>query len=361
MNILIISHEFPPSGGGAGIVAKQYCNYFIENDHSVTLLSATAREKNSNLFKVIKPTNIKLLWPIAYYFKLKELNLENYDRIILNDIGATIVAGLFFNTNILAKSIIVLHGQEPEQVYENPSCIYKIINVEKYYHRSILLSKKIIAVSFYMKSKFIDSLHKKDKKIIESKIIVAYSGVDLKKSSHLKNKNKNKKIKIITVSRIEKDKGIDDIIYLSNKFKSMGLDFDWTVIGSGSYLKKIKKITLKSNLNDSVFFIGKIPHDNLSSYYEMSDVFVLLSRLKESFGLVYLESQLCGCPAIGLNQYGVKESIFHNKSGFLVNNIEEIIPIISNKLYEELVFDVNLFSEFSNSKAKERINRIIHE
>ncbi|SQI43149.1 Uncharacterised protein [Providencia alcalifaciens] len=50
---------------------------------------------------------------------------------------------------------------------------------------------------------------------------------------------------------------------------------------------------------------------------------------------------------------GVKESIFHNKSGFLVNNIEEIIPIISNKLYEELVFDVNLFSEFSNSKAKE--------
>ena len=56
----------------------------------------------------------------------------------------------------------------------------------------------------------------------------------------------------------------------------------------------------------------------------------------DELGLVYLEAQACGCPAMGRNKAGVPESIANNKSGYLINNAEEVFDILKSKKYSEL-------------------------
>ncbi|MGJ3355105.1 glycosyltransferase family 4 protein [Providencia sp. Je.9.19] len=366
MKILIISHEFPPVGGGAGIVAKQYCDYLTAMNHDVTLMSANITDNNTwneTVYK-IRPSNYKFFWPMSYYKTLNKISLDGYDRIILNDVGATLIAGLFLTKSQLKKSIIVLHGQEPEQIYTQATKIYKLFRLKAYYHRSITNAKKIIAVSKYMKEKFISlALSDAEKETIGNKILVSYTAINknLFTLPTKKEKTLDNKLKLITVSRIEQDKGLDDCITLALKLKAAYIDFEWLIIGEGTYLKHLKFIIAQHKLEEQIKLLGRMPQEKLPYYYKNSDLFLLFSHMTESFGLVYLEAQLCGCPAIGFNKFGVKESIFHKKTGFLVNSIEDAFIIIKNKEYREVNITPTYFENFSFEQASKRLDRVINE
>jgi len=92
-------------------------------------------------------------------------------------------------------------------------------------------------------------------------------------------------------------------------------------------------------LNKKILFKGKVPRDELYKYYKCADIFWLISKYKESFGLVYLEAQAYGCPAIGVNKYGVKEAINNGKTGFLVDSVNDSLKIFIDKKYKNLLFE----------------------
>ena len=104
--VLIISHEFPPFGGGAGVVAKQYC--YALNDLNCDITLVTKKQKTYNLpsnIKIIGIPSLSKLWFIPYFFYIFKMKLSIQDKILLNDIGANLVAGLFFKKETLKKSI----------------------------------------------------------------------------------------------------------------------------------------------------------------------------------------------------------------------------------------------------------------
>ena len=85
-----------------------------------------------------------------------------------------------------------------------------------------------------------------------------------------------------------------------------------------------------------IIFEGAKNREELRYYYSNVDIFWLLSNFDESFGLVYLEAQACGCPAIGRNSAGVKEAINDGESGFLINSEDEVLDILKDKKYLKL-------------------------
>ena len=337
--ILIFSHEFPPFGGGAGIVAYQYCKKLQKRGNEVTLL--TRKNKFLNELKninIIQVVHIPKLWFIPYYFKLKSINLKQFDTIILNDIASGFIAGKYFDNETLSKCIPILHGSEPENIYNCPSIFFKLMRFEYYYNNMLQNSNKIIAVSNYMKEKFLEETNFKD----ERKIEVVYSGLSddflIEKEVNCKDiisDYKDKEI-ILTVSRIEKQKGFLDMYEIFKRLIKKDDSFIWIIIGDGKFKKEFENIVKQDNLEKKVIFKGKIPRNELYKYYKCADVFWLLSKYKESFGLVYLEAQTYGCPAIGYNKYGVKEAICDGKTGFLVDNADECLDIFLGKKYKKL-------------------------
>ena len=86
------------------------------------------------------------------------------------------------------------------------------------------------------------------------------------------------------------------------------------------YYQKLNGIMAEMGLQDKVVFWGIV--DDMERFYKSLNVFVLPSRLKESFGLVLCEALYCGLPVITTNTGAQKEIVKDSDYGLIIDNID---------------------------------------
>jgi len=159
--------------------------------------------------------------------------------------------------------------------------------------------------------------------------------------NELKKKHQNKKI-IFTLGRHIYYKGfeylIEAVAHLNNVIVLLG--------GAGPDTEKYRSLVIKNNLEDKVYFTGKIPEKHLASYYAAADIFCLPSiERSEAFGVVQLEAMSLGKPIVSTSIYGSGVSWVnaHGQSGLICNPkdslalAESIDQLLNNEhLYEKL-------------------------
>lgn len=149
------------------------------------------------------------------------------------------------------------------------------------------------------------------------------------KLSNLKNKN------IITVGRLEKVKGYDDLIKLFNKLDNK----EWTlsIVGTGSEYDNLNNLIKELNMEDNIKLLGFKNTEELNKLYKESSIYIMTS-IEESFGLVLLEAASHGLPLIAYDSaLGAKEIIKDN--GILIKNRneKEMIKELKNLINDEKV------------------------
>ena len=80
------------------------------------------------------------------------------------------------------------------------------------------------------------------------------------------------------------------------------------VIGDGELKEQIQSKCNSFGISDSVFFIDKIPQNELGVYMREMDVLMLPSR-NEGFPCVVKEAQACGTAVVGSDRGGIPEAI----------------------------------------------------
>jgi len=111
----------------------------------------------------------------------------------------------------------------------------------------------------------------------------------------------------------------------------------WHIAGTGPYLEEFKKIIDVSPIKSQVHIYGFISDEELPSFYNTKDVFILATREEETsnqvegFGLVFLEAQSCGIPAIGTKTGGISDAIEEDNGGWLFeqDNAEALTNILT--------------------------------
>jgi len=148
----------------------------------------------------------------------------------------------------------------------------------------------------------------------------------------------NKKI-ILTTGRLVERKGHDVVLGALHKLKELVPEAHYAIIGEGPMERAIKQMIKTLGLEDSVTLIGKVSDYELAAWYEICDVFVMISRqLKnedaEGFGIVYLEANMFGKPVIAGKSGGVAEAVLDNETGILVEptNPHEILSAMEKLL-----------------------------
>lgn len=305
---ILLSHEQPPMLGGAGVVADIIYTGLRARDFPIDI------NKPACEFKGI------IARFIGIYYVFKALF---YNSIILNDLYYKKLWLSVFRGGFANKCIIYLHGSEPEFLIDNTAYTQRFIKLCSH-------SKKIIAVSEYMRDKFLESIPINERKVLEDKVIVIRNGVDTE-IFNFKNANKsNDKVVIVSASRLVLGKGY---IELADEIKKLSLllnkPLQWYIAGSGPDEDKIKDYVTNIGLADMTVFVGKLDQHSLAKLYKKAHFFILLSKLKESLGLVYMEASCCGCFSIGFNRYGVKEAIIDNETGFLISQQLDLSALIS--------------------------------
>ena len=72
-------------------------------------------------------------------------------------------------------------------------------------------------------------------------------------------------------------------------------------------------------MRERVDFLGSVAHHELPFFYSAADVCVMPSY-SESFGLVGLEAQACGCPVVGSGVAGLRSVVRDEVSGYLIDS-----------------------------------------
>jgi glycosyltransferase involved in cell wall biosynthesis len=117
----------------------------------------------------------------------------------------------------------------------------------------------------------------------------------------------NRDITLLSVGRVSKEKGLDDLIPLQ-------WEFDIVVVGDGPYREE-----LQSKMRNAQF-VGYKSGSELADHYQQADVFVFPSKT-DTFGLVMIEAMSVGTPVAAYPVRGPLDVIEPGVTGAMDDNL----------------------------------------
>lgn len=82
--------------------------------------------------------------------------------------------------------------------------------------------------------------------------------------------------------------------------------------------------------NGQIKWVGEVEQEERNRLMSRALCFLHPVTWKEPFGLTLIESMACGCPVIGFNKGSIPEIIKNGKTGFVVEDVEEMATAVTN-------------------------------
>lgn len=338
----ILIYTMIMSKGGTENTIANLANEWITN-YEVTIVSNIKYSCEYDLNKKIKylsvdtinKKNEALLSKIITKFSKKRskvlkkiIEIEKPD-IIFTFLPEPTIRILSLKKHFPNIPIVVCVRNHPKKEYYYPF----LTPLRNFYYKKA--SKIIIQDEVYLKY---------FPKYIQNKILVIPNYIS---DEFTKEENKIQKVKrIVTVSRLEKQKNIPLLIDAFSKLNHKFKDYKLYVYGSGSMNKKIRKMIKKLNLENRIYLIEGIPSVKLE--LEKAMIFVLSSNY-EGMPNTVLEAMAIGLPVIVTNSTEVMGKIIHNYENGIIVPKNNQVELTKNM---ELLLDNIELRESIGKKAK---------
>jgi len=113
-----------------------------------------------------------------------------------------------------------------------------------------------------------------------------------------------------------KAEGLGWVIRTCGAIRRRGRRFTLVIVGDGKERSRLMTLA-QAEGPAQVRFAGQVPRPELYRYYSAADLFVF-PGIQEALGMVYLEAQSCGLPAVAFDNAGTPEAIQDGRTGLLV-------------------------------------------
>jgi glycosyltransferase involved in cell wall biosynthesis len=123
---------------------------------------------------------------------------------------------------------------------------------------------------------------------------------------------------IIFVGRIEKDKGIYELLSAFSILKSKCHNLHLILLGNCVESDLQREISSLTALKNKIHVIGEQPHREVFNWLKSADLFVLPSY-HEGLPNAILEAMSCGLPVVSTKIGGIPEIVEDGNTGILVN------------------------------------------
>lgn len=378
MKILIISHEYPPIGGGGANACMNLSMEYIKLGHEVTIVTSwypelEKEEKKIGLRIIRVPSKRKHKEYCSFGEMLDYLSkairvADQLERTVRYDICQVFFAipsgpiGYYLKRRYKLPYIIRFGGGDIPGFQERFRFVYKIIApFEKiiWKHADELVANseglKRLAERFYSK---------KDIKIIPNGVnyeVYCYN-------QEIEEAKSKECYKILFVSRLIERKGLQYIIPQLNKIElACNKPIKLIVVGDGPYRKELETLAMENGVLHIVQFVGQKDKKELPRYYQDADLFILPSK-KEGMPNVVLEAMASGLPIVMTPCEGSDELIDNNGYAVPVEKFfEKIIIILKDEKIRRRLGERSLdmiqkrFQWSGVAKEYEKIMRECHE
>lgn len=326
--VIVFSYDFPPNTGGISRLTENIAEGLsqkLSNEYQIEVLTV----KNDNRKLLDSRLLIKNVEPSRFGRKREAYK---YLKRIKDKENTWIICGLWWPEGLIAEMAgfkhvsILTHAAE---IRPDNTLFRRTIWIPIIARLVLKQAQNVIANSQYT-SKLSKSLSPK------ANVHCLPLAVDhMKFNPENRNRPEDEFIHILTVTRIHLWKGLDTILKaLQNLPDKIREKIRWEIAGIGPDLEKLHQMILTSNLSDQVNLLGFVNENELPRLYANADIFILMTRSDEKssniegFGLVFLESQSSGTPAIGTPFGGIPSAIENNYGGWLVKDSKELINLI---------------------------------
>lgn len=351
----MISHEYPPIGGGGANACMNLARQFSTQGHDVDIVtvwfeglleeeSITEFEQNTHLTGTTNIYRLKskrkhldhcsFMEMLDYLrkalsFAKKLLISSSYDVCLIFFGIPSGPIGYFLKKKYKLPYVIRFGGGDIPGFQDRFTQVYKFISpvIKKIWKSADALvansqGLKELAENFYSKKE----------------ILVIPNGADLfdyDSGKESKLESTPNTINLLFVSRLIERKGLQDIIPYMSKVRdycqSRGKSLILHIVGNGPYKNSLQELVNKNSLQNIVNFHGQKNKSELPAYYKTADIFIFPSR-KEGMPNVVLEAMSYGLPILMTPCQGSDELI--NGNGYIANAnefAEYIIKMLSDQ------------------------------
>ncbi len=286
--------------------------FYIDPKVHIRYLSKVVPNKNDfkyavkrvNIFKIIKEA-IKALNILRIKRKvlIDAIDSCDSDIIISTRDYTNKYLGEYRNNNVIAI------GWEHNHPHGDKVIMKRLRNSCKYLDKLVVVSREL------------KHIYSEDFKNNDIKCQVEYIPNFLEKIPKKINKLDNKNI--ISVGRLELEKGFLDLVSVFKLIELKDGEVYLNLVGDGSQKDKIFKNIVDNNISRKVKMPGYLDFEELNKLYEETSLY-LMTSYTESFGLVLIEAMSHGIPVIAFScAEGAKELINNGVNGYLINNRNE--------------------------------------
>jgi len=338
ISILMISLDpgLLDSGSSGNVIErhKYYANKLKRLDIIVLAKSKNKKNKLSDNCNVYGFDNSFSSIFKAYNLGKKLFKKYNYNLIDTQDPHITGLIGYLLKIKFKSKLEVHFHGD----FWKNKFWIKESLKNRVYNILQKILIKKVDAIRVVnkrIKSKLIESGIKKNIIVTINTAVNEEVFVKDIDSFEIQNKYNNKKI-LLFVGRLVKAKNLFFLLEVIKKLKEKRDDFILLLIGEGEEKDKLNKFIKENNLSDYVNILEPKSHKELSLYYNVAYLLILLST-NESFGKVIIETGFTNTPTLSSESLGPQDIIKDNINGYLVeiNNLDQTLDkldyLLNNK------------------------------
>lgn len=379
---LVLTPFFPAQDSFTGSFIFDQCKAIERNsNYKVIILKPKAifskkRDYEYDGLKVyyFKTLNLpsNLLPGLFNYINIKLLNLvvksiikekDQLEIVHLHGIHLGFLSKAFKNNDYKQKTILQFHGLDTLGLRQGKfnNFIWQKRWIMKMAEKSFEYIDFHIGVSHktLLNLKSFPSLKIKNE-------MVLYNGVDQTKFFSKRSAKKQNCYTIGCIGNFIEIKNQITLIkavhlLLKNGHENMNL----VLIGSGPTLQYCVNYVDENKLDNNIAFIKEMPHNELISFYNSLDLFVLPSYY-EAFGCVYVEAHSCGVPFMAVKEQGISELIPYTEMDrylFDKEDYEQLAKLIvlqkSTESIQTLNRDVNidtLISEYLHSLNNSVLN-----
>ncbi len=302
------------SSGGAERNISMLANHFSKNNDVFILTLQGNKKSFYNIDNKVKIIELDLIKNTKNFF-LKLINLIKRIYIIalqLNKHKPDVLISFLETTNItLIISSLFISSVKVRIVSDRN-------NPNKSERPTIITILKFLFYRFSDHIVLQTRKIKKNYKFVKKNKIKIIPNTISEKIKLKKNYKINKKLKIISVGRLEQQKGYDVLLKSLKLLKDNNCDFICNIFGKGAERKKINQSIIKLGLRNQVFLKGV--DKKILNYYKNYNLYILSSKY-EGYPNSLLEALASGLTSISSDcDYGPSEIINNNVNGLLFKN-----------------------------------------
>jgi glycosyltransferase involved in cell wall biosynthesis len=376
MNILVVNYEYPPIGGGGGVICKDIAEEHVSMGHKVTVVTSgftgLKDEEFVNGVKIIrvpvlfrkKQNTASILSMLSYYPNSiktikKILQKEKFDIINTHFAIPSGPAGNYISKKYNIPNVLSIHGGD---IFDPSKSLspHKTFGLKQTVKKMLSSADMVVAQSTDTRNNALSFYGLKRNIEIIPLGIKPFTKYDVTKKEMGIEENQ---FLFSTIGRLVRRKNVEDLL---NIFKKVIAYYpsQLVIMGDGPEKEKINSKIIELDIQNNVRLLGRVSEEDKLKYLSISDLY-LSTAIHEGFGIVFLEAMDFGVPVVCYDRGGQVDFLKDNLTGRLIklndsNSFRDaVLELLKNKENLDLIKKHNksyIKKFYINNIAQEYIN-----